>query len=73
MTKILESVNDQPFAGASILTVGDFFLLPPVVGKPVYENYKNNWQNFNSLRKLFKSFELTEVIRQRGDCQLKIF
>ena len=39
-----------------------FFQLPPVGGKPVYVNYKNNTQNFNSLWKLFKIFELTEVL-----------
>ena len=31
----------------------------PVGGKPVYANYKNSWQVFNSLQKLFKIFELT--------------
>ena len=70
MTEIFGSVNDQPFAGVSVITVDDFFQLPPVGGKPVYANYKDNWQNFNSLWKLFKIFELTEVTRQRGDSQL---
>ena len=70
LTEIFGSVNDQPFAGVSVITVDDFFQLPPVGGKPVYANYKDNWQNFNSLWKLFKIFELTEVTRQRGDSQL---
>ena len=71
LTEIFGSVNDQPFAGVSVITVGDFFFqLPPVEGRPVYANYKDNWQNFNSLTKLFKIFELTEVMRQRSDSQL---
>ena len=70
LTEIFGSVNDQLFAGVSVITVDDFFQLPPVGGKPVYANYKDNWQNFNSLWKLFKIFELTEVTRQRGDSQL---
>ena len=37
------------FAGVSVITVGDFFHLTLVAGKPVYVNYKNNWQNFNLL------------------------
>ena len=56
LTEIFGSVNDQPFAGASVITVGDFFQLPPVGGKPVYVNHKDNWQNFNSLWKFFKNF-----------------
>ena len=58
------------FAGVSVITVGDFFQLTLVAGKPVYANYKNNWQNFNLLWKLFKIFKLTEVTRQRDDSQL---
>ena len=60
----------QPFAGLAILAVGDFFQQPPVGERAVYAEYKNNWQNFNSLWKLFKMFELSEVMRQRGDSQL---
>ena len=64
LTEIFGSVNDQPFAGVSVITVGDFFFqLPPVEGRPVYANYKDNWRNFHSLTKLFKIFELTEVMR----------
>ena len=50
LAEILGSVNDQPFAGVSVITVGNFFQLPSVGGKPLYVNYKNNWQNFNSFR-----------------------
>ena len=70
MTEIFGFVNDQPFVGVSVITVGDFFQLPPVGRKQVYANDKNNWQNVNSLRKLFKISELTEVMRQRRDSQV---
>ena len=33
----------------------------------MYASYKNTWQNFDLLRRDFKVFELTEVMRQRGD------
>ena len=55
-----------PFAGKTIIAVGDFFQLPPVMGKPVYcsngfvESLLKLWDNF-------KLAELTEVMRQQGD------
>ena len=46
-----------------------FFNFYQLGGKSVYADYKNNWQNFESLWRLFKMFELTEVIRQHGDAE----
>ena len=70
LNEIFGSVNNEPFAGITVITVGDFFQLPPVRGEPVYATYRNTWQNFESLWKHFKIFELTEVMRQREDSQL---
>ena len=50
------SVNNEPFAGITVITVGDFCQLPPVGGKPVYTTYKNTWQNFEPSWKHFKIF-----------------
>ena len=70
LNEILGSVNNEPFVWITVITVGDFFQLPPVGGKPVYATYKNTWENVESSRKHFKIFELTEVMRQREDSQL---
>ena len=70
LNEIFGKRNDDPFAGLKVIAVGDFFQFPPVGGKPVYADYKNNWQYFNSLWKLFKvNYELMEVMPQRGDPQ----
>ena len=70
LNEIFGSVNNEHFAGITVITVGDFFQLPPVGGRPVYATYKNTWQNFESLWEHFKIFQLTEVMRQREDSQL---
>ena len=37
------SPNNTPFAGLSIIVVGDFLQLPPVRVKPVYAEYNDSW------------------------------
>ena len=55
-----------PFANKTIIAGGDFFQLPTVMGKPVFdstgfvESLLKLWENF-------KIAELTEVMRQQGD------
>ena len=51
---IFGSVNNEPFAGITVITVGDFFQLAQVGGKLVCSTYKNTWQNLESLWKHFK-------------------
>ena len=67
LNEIFGTTKIEPFAGLTILAVGHFFQLPFVGGSQVYAEYKNTWQNLNSLCKLFKMFELTEVMYQRGN------
>ena len=66
LNEIFELVNCEPFSGVSC----NFFQLPPVGGKLVYATYTNTLQNFDVHWKLFKIFELTEVMRQRRDSEL---
>ena len=57
LNEIFGTTKIEPFAGLIILEVANFFQLPPVGGSPVYAEYKNTWQNLNTLWKLFKMFE----------------
>ena len=55
-----------PFAGKTVIAVGDFYQLPPVMGKPVYS--KSGFvERVLYLWGYFKIAELTEVMRQQGD------
>ena len=57
-----------PFAGITVVAVGDFLQLPPpVIARPVYAEYKNTWHNLDLLWGLFETAELTEVMRHQGD------
>ena len=57
----------KPFAGISVIVVGDLYQLPPVFQKPVYADYYDELYNIHHLWKLFKMCELEDVMRQRGD------
>ena len=62
-----------PFAGLSIVVLGDFLQLPSVRGKPIYALIDDHEriEGFLSLDlwNIFKFVELTEVMRQRGDIE----
>ena len=62
--------ENVPFAGITVIAVGDFCQLPPVQQRTVYAEYRDAWQNLVHLWKLFKLAELCEVMRQRGDSNL---
>ena len=49
LNEIFGTTGTEPFAGLTILAVSDFLQLSPVGGRPVYVEYKNTWQNLNSL------------------------
>ena len=67
LNEIFGSVNNGPFTGITFIMVGGLLQLPPVGGRPVYATYKNNWKNCDLLWRHLKVFELTEIMRQRGD------
>ena len=70
LVEIFGCSDNIPFAGITIITVGDFYQLPPVQQRSVYAEYRDTWQNMVHLWRLFKLAELHEVMRQRGDSDL---
>ena len=70
LVEIFGCSDNLPFAGITIITVGDFYQLPPVKQRPVYAEYRDEWQNLVNLWKLFMLAELHDVMRQRGDSDL---
>ena len=65
---------DQHFGGCSILLMGDYGQLPPVVGAPLYDmqpdsNIENQYRNmgFLAFRKFNMCFTLNESKRQAGE------
>ena len=67
LCEIFGCTTDNPFAGISIITCGDFYQLPPIQQKPVYANFNDSMLNILHCWRNFKIAELTEVMRQRGD------
>ena len=70
LNEIFSPLQDVPFGGKSILVCGDFYQLPPVVGKPVFMfNDTETSEGFLMLDlwHKFKMIELTEIMRQKGD------
>ena len=49
LTEIFASKGNFPFAGFTVIAVGDFLQLPPVRARPIYTEYKNTWHNLDSL------------------------
>ena len=61
---------ERIFGGYSVLAVGDFYQLEPVMQRPVYELPSDGYQMLNPFhiwRDYFRIFELTEVMRQKSD------
>uniref|UniRef100_A0AAX7UK93 ATP-dependent DNA helicase n=1 Tax=Astatotilapia calliptera TaxID=8154 RepID=A0AAX7UK93_ASTCA len=57
----IKQIGDfSPFGNVSVITVGDFFQLPPVKGKPLYveDVGMNLWSS------LFRVVELNKIVRQ---------
>ena len=59
--------TEKPFAGITTVVVGDLYQLPPVMQRPVFANYVDEYFNMYHPWRLFKMCELTEVMRQKGD------
>ena len=61
---------DKPYAGLTIIVVGNLYQLPPVFQRPVFADYYDDIYNIYHLWKVFKMCELTEVMRQKGNLRL---
>lgn len=71
--------NNSPFGGVNVLLLGDFYQLPPIKDVLPFQlkklnvnaNIENHRQlafdSVNPLWRTFKLFELTEIMRQRGE------
>ena len=68
LTEIFGTSEEIPFAGISILAFGDFYQLPPINARPIFAEYKDPMLNIAPLWRLFRMGELSEVMRQKGDC-----
>ncbi|XP_050409728.1 uncharacterized protein LOC126824539 [Patella vulgata] len=63
LRQIKQTPDHVPFGNVSIIAVGDFYQLPPVKGRALYNDNEmvNLWQDN------FKLVQLTEIMRQRDD------
>ncbi|KAK3086403.1 hypothetical protein FSP39_017935 [Pinctada imbricata] len=64
--------SNKPFGDIAMLAVGDLLQLNPVGDRPVFKQCSSN--DYSSLagslwQQLFKVYELTEIVRQKGDPQ----
>jgi hypothetical protein len=67
----LQQILDRPddFGKKSFIVVGHLRQLRPIGGRRVFEDYVTRLFSGNHLWPKFKLFELTEIMRQRGDAE----
>ena len=58
---------NRHFAGINVLVFGDFFQLLPIRRATTFSNYKNNAFNLYHPWNVFKTAELTQIMRQKDD------
>ena len=68
--EIFGCFETTPFAGKTVILVGNLFQLPPVRASFVFSQYDSVFGSIFKLWGLFKIRELTEVMKQQGDLSL---
>ena len=75
LREIFPRSGDEFFGGLSVMLIGDFFQLPPVLNKPLYtESENSSLRDYellgqNAYRSFTDSVFLTTIQRQSGDDQ----
>ena len=59
--------SSVPFAGITMIFVGDLFQIPPVLQKPMYADYYDEVFIIHHLKRTFNFCELSEVMIQKED------
>ena len=63
--------RDGPFGGLSVLLMGDFYQLPPVLGRPLYDTEPTvneyEMQGREVYTRFNRTIELSTIMRQQGD------
>jgi len=69
LCEVMNVSYDIPFAGLTVIVVGDLHQLPPIRAKPVFTLFENKdvCSNLCHHWNYFQFFELTQTMRQQGD------
>ena len=71
LVEIFGCLPDVAFAGVTVIFSDDLYQLPPINASSVYGPYESgSWNNLIHMWKLFRTAELDEVMRQKGDNDL---
>ena len=65
LKQIFSTPDSLLFAGISLITVGDFYQLPPIKAKPVFAPFKNECFNLCHPWRAFEMIELNETVTTR--------
>ena len=73
LRQMFPSHQNEYFGGRSILLLGDFYQLPPIIGKPMYTSEQlsiaSDLQGQAAYRAFDQTVVLQQVVRQQGDDQ----